>query len=127
MSLSNEVTSVTRAVVLVRVVNRIGGFGMSFLGLRMARDLGLSLTAVGLDVYKRQGAGGAARASRSRTAYRRCSHSSSRMVRRQESTVFTCSGAWGLRRGAARVSAVTAARKAATVSYTHLDVYKRQE
>lgn len=32
----------------MRVVNRIGGFGMSFLGLRMARDLGLSLTAVGL-------------------------------------------------------------------------------
>lgn len=37
-----------RAVVAVRVVNRLGGFGMSFLGLRLARDLGMSLAAVGV-------------------------------------------------------------------------------
>lgn len=41
-------TSVLHAVVAVRVVNRLGGFGMSFLGLRLARDLGMSLSAVGL-------------------------------------------------------------------------------
>lgn len=40
--------SVLHAVVAVRVVNRLGGFGMSFLGLRLARDLGMSLGAVGL-------------------------------------------------------------------------------
>ncbi|KGN37654.1 MFS transporter [Knoellia subterranea] len=40
--------SVLHAVVGVRVVNRLGGFGMSFLGLRLARDLGMSLGAVGL-------------------------------------------------------------------------------
>lgn len=33
---------------LVRVVNRVGGFGMSFLGLRLARDLGMSLSTVGV-------------------------------------------------------------------------------
>lgn len=41
-------TSVLRAVVAVRVVNRLGGFGMSFLGLRLARDLGMSLSSVGV-------------------------------------------------------------------------------
>ncbi|PRY58778.1 putative MFS family arabinose efflux permease [Knoellia remsis] len=41
-------SSVLHAVVAVRVVNRLGGFGMSFLGLRLARDLGMSLSAVGL-------------------------------------------------------------------------------
>lgn len=41
-------SSVLHAVVAVRVVNRLGGFGMSFLGLRLARDLGMSLGAVGL-------------------------------------------------------------------------------
>lgn len=41
-------TSVLHAVVAVRVVNRLGGFGMSFLGLRLARDLGMSLAAVGV-------------------------------------------------------------------------------
>lgn len=41
-------TSVLRAVVAVRVVNRLGGFGMSFLGLRLARDLGMSLGGVGV-------------------------------------------------------------------------------
>ena len=40
--------SVLHAVVTVRVVNRLGGFGMSFLGLRLARDLGMSLSSVGL-------------------------------------------------------------------------------
>lgn len=40
--------SVLHAVVAVRVVNRLGGFGMSFLGLRLARDLGMSLSAVGV-------------------------------------------------------------------------------
>jgi predicted MFS family arabinose efflux permease len=40
--------SVLHAVVGVRVVNRLGGFGMSFLGLRLARDLGMSLGAVGV-------------------------------------------------------------------------------
>ncbi|KGN30970.1 hypothetical protein N802_05035 [Knoellia sinensis KCTC 19936] len=39
---------VLHAVVAVRVVNRLGGFGMSFLGLRLARDLGMSLSAVGV-------------------------------------------------------------------------------
>jgi MFS family permease len=32
----------------VRVVNRLGGFGMSFLGLRLARDLGMPLADIGL-------------------------------------------------------------------------------
>lgn len=41
-------SSVLHAVVAVRVVNRLGGFGMSFLGLRLARDLGMSLGAVGV-------------------------------------------------------------------------------
>lgn len=41
-------SSVLHAVIGVRVVNRLGGFGMSFLGLRLARDLGMSLGAVGL-------------------------------------------------------------------------------
>ncbi|KGN30172.1 hypothetical protein N798_11300 [Knoellia flava TL1] len=41
-------SSVLHAVVAVRVVNRLGGFGMSFLGLRLARDLGMSLSAVGV-------------------------------------------------------------------------------
>lgn len=41
-------SSVLHAVVGVRVVNRLGGFGMSFLGLRLARDLGMSLAAVGV-------------------------------------------------------------------------------
>ena len=44
-------SSVLRAVVVVRVVNRLGGFGMSFLGLRLVRDLGMSLggmTAIAL-------------------------------------------------------------------------------
>lgn len=40
--------SVLHAVVAVRVVNRLGGFGMSFLGLRLARDLGMSLASVGV-------------------------------------------------------------------------------
>ena len=41
-------SSVLRAVVAVRVVNRLGGFGMSFLGLRLVRDLGMSLGDVGV-------------------------------------------------------------------------------
>lgn len=41
-------SSVLHTVVAVRVVNRLGGFGMSFLGLRLARDLGMSLGTVGL-------------------------------------------------------------------------------
>ncbi len=36
-----------RAVVLARVVNRLGGFSMGFLGLRLARDLGAELGLVG--------------------------------------------------------------------------------
>ena len=36
-----------RSIVVIRVVNRLGGFGMAFLGLRLARDLGLDLAGVG--------------------------------------------------------------------------------
>ena len=47
MLLVKDATAVTRSVVVIRVVNRLGGFGMAFLGLRLARDLGLDLPAVG--------------------------------------------------------------------------------
>lgn len=35
-------------MVIVRVVNRLSGYGMSFLGLRLGRDLGMSLEAIGI-------------------------------------------------------------------------------
>lgn len=47
MSLVNEATAVIRGVVVVRVVNRLGGYGMSFLGVRLVHGLGMSLPAVG--------------------------------------------------------------------------------
>jgi MFS family permease len=47
VSLDKEATAVTRSIVVIRVVNRLGGFGMAFLGVRLARDLGLDLAAVG--------------------------------------------------------------------------------
>lgn len=48
MFLKNESTSVMRAVVTARVVNRLGGFSMGFLGVRLHADLGVSLSTVGL-------------------------------------------------------------------------------
>jgi MFS family permease len=42
-----EPTAVIRGVVAVRVVNRLGGYGMSFLGVRLAHDLGVPLSQVG--------------------------------------------------------------------------------
>ncbi|HET7303866.1 MAG TPA: MFS transporter [Segeticoccus sp.] len=47
MSLATNATSVTRVLLLARVVNRLGGFGMGFLGLRLGRDLGVDLHLVG--------------------------------------------------------------------------------
>lgn len=47
MSLETERTTVTRAIIAIRVVNRLAGFGMSFLGLRLAQDLGMPLDHVG--------------------------------------------------------------------------------
>ncbi len=59
--------------------------------------------------------GRSARMSRSRTAYRWCSHSSSRIVLRQDSTVSSWSGACGFLRGAARASGVLSARNSRTM------------
>ena len=53
-------------------------------------------------------------ASKSRTAYRRCSHSSSRMVCTQDRVVSGYSGAHGFRRVTARSAGVTVARKSRT-------------
>jgi MFS family permease len=48
MSLMSEGTTVTRWLVLIRVVNRLGAFAMGFLSLRLTHDLGASLTLAGL-------------------------------------------------------------------------------
>jgi MFS family permease len=48
MSLTSEGTTVTRWLVLIRVVNRLGAFAMGFLSLRLTHDLGASLTLAGL-------------------------------------------------------------------------------
>ncbi|GAA4206522.1 MFS transporter [Actinocatenispora rupis] len=47
MSLVNETTPVTRWLVLIRVVNRLGAFSMGFLGLRLSHDLGAALAVTG--------------------------------------------------------------------------------
>lgn len=43
MSLLKQPTSVIGVLVVARVVNRLGGAGMGFLGVRLARDLGVPL------------------------------------------------------------------------------------
>ncbi|HEY3506088.1 MAG TPA: MFS transporter [Actinocatenispora sp.] len=48
MSLTTEATSVTRRLVLIRVVNRLGAFAMGFLSLRLTHDLGASLHLAGI-------------------------------------------------------------------------------
>ncbi|GIL29625.1 MFS transporter [Actinocatenispora comari] len=48
MSLTSESTTVTRWLVLIRVVNRLGAFAMGFLSLRLTHDLGASLALAGL-------------------------------------------------------------------------------
>ncbi|MBM6400775.1 MFS transporter [Phycicoccus sonneratiae] len=48
MSLLTKPTSVTGVLVAARVVNRLGGAGMAFLGVRMTRDLGMPLEATTL-------------------------------------------------------------------------------
>ncbi|PKW26140.1 putative MFS family arabinose efflux permease [Phycicoccus duodecadis] len=47
MSLFNQRMSVMQVLVAARVVNRLGGAGMAFLGVRMTRDLGVSLPTAG--------------------------------------------------------------------------------
>ena len=44
MSLLTKPTSVMQVLVLARVVNRLGGAGMGFLGVRLTRDLGVPLS-----------------------------------------------------------------------------------
>lgn len=53
MSLFTKPTSVMPVLLLARVVNRLGGAGMGFLGVRLVRDLGvpLSTTATVLAVF----------------------------------------------------------------------------
>lgn len=46
MLLTKYTTSVTSALLLARVVNRLGGLGMAFLGVRLAHDLGADLRVV---------------------------------------------------------------------------------
>lgn len=43
MSLLTKPTSVMSVLVIARVVNRLGGAGMGFLGVRLTRDLGVPL------------------------------------------------------------------------------------
>lgn len=46
MLLPKDTTPVTSALLLARVVNRLGGFGMAFLGVRLAHDLGADVQVV---------------------------------------------------------------------------------